>query len=135
MEEPTDQVPLTYDECMMINESGVIVTVEIVETSPYVEFPTYLELSSGEKFTWVVPEYKQTKDPFIFRPPFGDEVPESATIYFADCKPVAYSGSMYYERDPRNLGSYVFKENDKKNWNTYIYTFTAEDYQNALKQK
>lgn len=131
----------TYDECTMINESGVIVKIELIENSNYVQFPVSLILSPGMKHTWLVPDYEKTKTspPYPLFPPFGDDVPESATIYFADCKPVEYSGSMYYERDPRRIDSYVYKENDKTNekelWSTYVYTFTAEDYQNALKQK
>lgn len=133
MEEPTDQP--YYDECVMVNESGVPIKVEIVEESSYVQFPTSLVLPSGERYTWIVPDFEQTKDPRIFYSPFGDEMPESAKIYFADCPSIEYSGSQYQERDPRSLSSYVFKKSDKKRWSTYIYTFTPEDYQNALKQE
>lgn len=130
----------TYDECTMNNESGVTVKVEIIENSNYVQFPTSLTLSPGMKYTWVVPDYEKTKTspPYPFYPPFGEERPESATIYFADSKPVEYSGSRYNERDPREIDSYVYQESDKTNekelWSIYVYTFTIEDYQNALKQ-
>lgn len=130
-----------YAECIMINESGVSVKVEIVEESSYVQFPTSLTLSPGMKYTWIVPDYKETKTspPYPNYPPFGEDLPESAKVYFADCPPVTYSGSRYYPRDPRKLDSYVYQESDKTNdkeyWHTFVYTFTAEDYQNALKQE
>lgn len=98
-----------------------------------------MALSPGEKYTWIVPKLKQTKDPIIFYPPFGEEAPESAKVYFADCKPVEYLGDKHYDRDPRSLDSYVYRESDKTNdkeyWRTFTYTFTVEDYQNALKQE
>lgn len=122
-------------KCVMVNQSGVKVTFEIRVHDTNVIFPEKLDILPNEKFEWSFEsvksiarnEVKTSPIPPV-EVPFGSD-PGIAKVTFDGNAVVVYD--VYQGRDPRDRDYYVREVIDKEN-ETFTYTFTAEDYQNAL---
>lgn len=115
--------------CKMINNSGVEVVVLVkADMEPEVSFV----LKQGDDVQWTAESLLggAVETPFVYG--LQDVV---ARVCFNGTTLVKYQGyEAVGKRDPRDFNAYI-KEPIEEDEDECVYTFTVEDYQNALKQE
>lgn len=134
----TDQGSVT-DKYRYVNESGVEVAL-VGNAIPYFGIPDSLVLQNGDTFecsikypemdAGIFPGY-----PYYLGGPTTD--PSSAyipvKIYYNKNTCIVYTHKDYTERNPIFVEQSSLTKKRHSKIYTYTYTFTAEDYQNAIK--
>lgn len=110
-----------YSHCKLVNKSGVEVTVVADKKGS----PETLLIQDGGEYTWIVNQW-------IGGGPFGGYY--ETKVSFDQDVVVTYNNDYMPERNPGYWMNYDRVIIDEYN-DSLTYTFTPEDYENALKQQ